>query len=124
MCIYLHHFNHPFIIHIVIQFIWYFRYESFLGNEPLEKLNYIIVIVGAATHCMLLEQRMPVPSVDPFTGLVHYNKFINIVDTLKGLEGEDKIALEASKRYILEVGPSQMRSAVDIADYLDDLDNR
>jgi hypothetical protein len=56
---------------------------------------------------------MTTPSVDPFTGLVHYNKFIEILEILDNLEGEDKIALENFKLDILEVGPSQMRTVVE-----------
>jgi hypothetical protein len=106
-------FDHSFIKHIVIRFIWYFRYEHFLGDSPSQKLNYIIALASAATHCVLLEQQMMTPLVDPFMGLVHYNKFIEILEILDNLEGEDKIALENFKLDILEVGPSQMRTVVE-----------
>jgi len=56
---------------------------------------------------------MTMPSVDPFTGLIHYNKFIKILEILDNLEGEDKIALENFELDILEVGPSQMRMVVE-----------
>jgi len=56
---------------------------------------------------------MTMPSVDPFTGLVHYNKFIEILEILDNLEGEDKIALENFKLNILEVRPSQMCMVVE-----------
>ncbi|KAG2753850.1 hypothetical protein P692DRAFT_20870647 [Suillus brevipes Sb2] len=103
-------FNNPFIKHIVIRFIWYNGYERFLGNSPLQSLINVHALAGAATHCVLLEQRMDKPSVDPFTGLVHYNKFIEIRNTLCSLVGEEKISFEAYLRDILDVGPSQMRS--------------
>lgn len=73
----------------------------------MEKLNYVIAMASAAVHCMLLKQWMSLPSVDPFTGLAHFNKFIEILDTLTTLEGEDKDTLEAFKLDICEVGPSQ-----------------
>jgi hypothetical protein len=76
----------------------------------LEALDYVIAMGGAAVNCVLLEQRMYSPSVDPFTGLAHFNKFIEILDTLAALEGEDKAALEAFKLDIFEVGPSQKRT--------------
>ncbi|KAG2041582.1 hypothetical protein BDR03DRAFT_979013 [Suillus americanus] len=106
-------FNHPFIKHIIIHFIWYFRYEIFLRDAPLETLNYVIAMAGAAVHCVLLEQQMDSPSVDPFTGLAHYNKFIEIINALAALEGEDKAALEAFKVDICEVGPSQRHTQPD-----------
>lgn len=103
-------FDNPFIKHIVIRFVWYNGYEKFLGNSPLQSLINVHALAGAATHCVLLEQRMDKPSVDPFTGLVHYNKFVEIRNTLCGLAGEEKLALEAYLQDILDIGPSQMRS--------------
>ncbi|KAG2743042.1 hypothetical protein P692DRAFT_201809348 [Suillus brevipes Sb2] len=64
-------------------------------------------MASAAVHYILLKQWMSSPLVDPFTGLTHYNKFIEILNTLAALEGEDKAALEALKLDICEVGPSQ-----------------
>ncbi|KAG1726382.1 hypothetical protein EDB19DRAFT_1833443 [Suillus lakei] len=88
------HFNHAFIKHVVIQFIWYFGFEKFLGNSPLQSLRYVILTAGATTHCVLLKQRMPKPSIDPFMGLIHYNKFVEICDALDGLQGEEEVAFE------------------------------
>ncbi|KAG1886333.1 uncharacterized protein F5891DRAFT_1201213 [Suillus fuscotomentosus] len=114
------HFDHSFIKHVVIRFIWYLRHETFLGESPLTKINYIIAIAVAAVYCVLQEQRMPMPSIDPFTGLVHYNKFVEVIAVLDGLDGEDKKALESFKLDMLEVGPSQMRTNIE-ADDDDDL---
>ncbi|KAG1789802.1 uncharacterized protein HD556DRAFT_1311001 [Suillus plorans] len=100
-----HHFDHPFIEHIVIQFIWYLRHKTFLGESPLTKINYIIMIVVTAVHC-----------------LVHSNKFVEIINILDGLDEEDKKALESFELDMLKVGPSQMHSDVK-ADHHDDLHN-
>ncbi|KAG1891935.1 uncharacterized protein F5891DRAFT_986428 [Suillus fuscotomentosus] len=75
------HFNHTFIKHVMIRFIWYLRHETFLGKSPLTKVNYIIMIVIAAVYCVLQEEWMMMPSIDPFTGLVHYNKFVEIINS-------------------------------------------
>ncbi|KAG1832540.1 hypothetical protein EV424DRAFT_1342486 [Suillus variegatus] len=115
-------FDHSFIKHVMIRFIWYLRHETFLGKSPLTKINYIIVITVAAVYCVLQEQRMPMPSIDPFTGLVHYNKFVEIIDILDRLDGEDKKALESFKLDMLEVGPSQMRTNTEADDDDDDDD--
>ncbi|KAG1908812.1 uncharacterized protein F5891DRAFT_974120 [Suillus fuscotomentosus] len=115
------HFDHSFIKHIMIRFIWYLRHETFLGESPLTKINYIIAIAVAAVYCVLQEQRMPMPSIDPFTGLVHYNKFVEVIAVLDGLDGEDKKALESFKLDMLEVGPSQMHTNIEADDDDDDL---
>ncbi|KAG1735010.1 hypothetical protein EDB19DRAFT_1910857 [Suillus lakei] len=94
-------------------FIWYFRFKKFLGNLPLQSLQYVISTAGAAMHCVLLEQRMPTPSIDPFMGLIHYNKFVEICDALDGLQGEEKVAFETYMLDILKVGPLQMRTVAE-----------
>lgn len=112
------YFDNDFIKHVVVRFVWYYGNERFLGNSPLQSLVNVTAIAGAATHCVLLEQQMDRPSVDPFTGLVHYNKFIEIRKILNGLEGEDKLALETFLLDILDVGPSQIRSVAGDGDTL------
>ncbi|KAG1758939.1 hypothetical protein EDD22DRAFT_849608 [Suillus occidentalis] len=101
-------FNNKFIKHIIIHFIWYNGYKKFLGNSPFQSLINIHTLAGAATHCVLLEQQMTKPSVNPFTGLVHYNKFVEICNMLCSLVEEEKLTLEAYLQDILDVGPSQI----------------
>ncbi|KAG1726843.1 hypothetical protein EDB19DRAFT_1914461 [Suillus lakei] len=106
-------FIHPFIKHVVIRFIWFFRYKCFLDESLLQKLRYVVATAGAAVHCVLQEQGIINPTVDPFSGLGHHNKFIEIINALDGLAGEEKITFEAYMLDFLEVGPSQMRTVAE-----------
>ncbi|KAG1812737.1 hypothetical protein EV424DRAFT_1542000 [Suillus variegatus] len=108
-----HHFDMDGNIHVHNRFD-----HSFIKHV----INYIIAITVAAVYCVLQEQRMPMLSIDPFTGLVHYNKFVEIIDILDHLDGEDKKALESFKLDMLEVGPSQMRTNTEADDDDDDDD--
>ncbi|KAG2131624.1 hypothetical protein DEU56DRAFT_757515 [Suillus clintonianus] len=106
-------FMHSYRFDAACFFFGFLRYEHFLDESLLQKLWYVVATAGAAVHCVLQEQGLINPTVDPFSGLGHHNKFIKIINTLDGLEGEEKITFEAYILDILEVGPLQMRTVAE-----------
>jgi hypothetical protein len=63
------------------------------------------MLASTAMHCVLLEQWMNKPSIDPFMGLIHYNKFVEICNMLCCLAGEEKLAFKAYLQDIIDIEP-------------------
>ncbi|KAG2114398.1 hypothetical protein DEU56DRAFT_919607 [Suillus clintonianus] len=109
-CVTIHaKFQNPFIMALVIQFIWSRGRQSFLGLSPIKALKHIIVLSGAATYCALEEQGREKFEVTSFSEMLHGPKFKEILSTFKGLSNKEKADLKLYWQYILDIGPSQAR---------------
>ena len=103
--------DHPFILHIIIHFIWSIDLGLFdFIHDPLEQLNFAIATVGAATELALHEQIVHPPARIAFIQLDGQKTFNLIVDHIHNFNDTQTIIFNHTKSYITRIRRSQQLS--------------